>query len=134
MADVKFCGLTRAEDAREASVLGASFVGAIFAGGPRLLTPERAVEVFAGAGDGPLRVGVFGADAPERTAEIAAAAGLDVIQLHGDPRAADILEMRSRFDGEIWAVARASGSLGDEFTLTHTPHPEVPCEAGPRRV
>jgi phosphoribosylanthranilate isomerase len=107
VVEVKFCGLTLAEDAREAAVLGAS----IFAGGPRLLTPERAIEVFAGAGDGPSRVGVFGADSPVRTAEIAAAAGLDVIQLHGDPRAADILDMRARFDGEIWAVARASGSL-----------------------
>lgn len=111
MAEVKFCGLTRAEDARAASELGASFVGAIFAGGPRLLTPERAVAVFAGAGDGPSRVGVFGADCPARTVEIAAAAGLDVIQLHGDPRAADVLEMRVRFDGKIWAVARAKGSL-----------------------
>ena len=115
VGEVKFCGLTRAEDARAVSELGASFVGAIFAGGPRLVTPERAVEVFAGAGDGPLRVGVFGADAPARTAEIAAAAGLDVIQLHGDPRAADILDMRARFDGEIWAVARASGSLLPEW-------------------
>jgi len=115
VAEVKFCGLTRAEDARVASELGASFVGAIFAAGPRLLTAERAVEVFAGAGDGPLRVGVFGADAPARTSEIAASAGLDVVQLHGDPRAADILDMRARFDGEIWAVVRSRGSLLPEW-------------------
>ena len=111
MVEVKFCGLTRAEDAREAAVLGASFVGAIFAGGPRLLTPERAIEAFAGAGAGPQRVGVFGADSTARTADIAAAVGRDVRQVHGDPRAADILDMRARFDGEIWAAARASGSL-----------------------
>jgi phosphoribosylanthranilate isomerase len=119
VVEVKFCGLTRADDAREAAVLGASFIGAIFVGGPRLLTPERAVEVFAGAGagaaEGPMRVGVFGVDSPGLTAEIAAAVSLDVIQLHGDTRAADILDMRSRFDGEIWAVARASGSLLPEW-------------------
>ncbi len=115
MAEVKFCGLTRVEDAREAALLEASFIGAIFASGPRLVTAEQAREVFAGAGSGPRRVGVFGADSPGRTADLAAEAALDVIQLHGDPRAADIADMRARFDGEIWAVARANGSLLPEW-------------------
>ena len=109
--DVKFCGLTRAEDAREAALLGASFVGAIFAGGPRLVTPERAREIFDGAGESIPRVGVFGADALERARETADIARLDIIQLHGDPRPADVRAMRARFVGEIWAVARADGSI-----------------------
>ena len=110
-ARVKICGLTRPEDAREAARLGAAFVGAIFAGGPRLLTAERARSVFAGAGATVERVGVFGADAPSRIDEVARESGVDIIQLHGDPRAADVVVMRAHFSGRIWAAARADGSL-----------------------
>ena len=39
--DIKFCGLTRAEDADCAAELGAAYVGVIFAGGPRLLTASE---------------------------------------------------------------------------------------------
>jgi phosphoribosylanthranilate isomerase len=114
-ARVKFCGLTRSEDAREAIALGASYIGAIFAGGPRQVTAERAGQLFAEAGPGAERVGVFGADALQRAGPTAEEVRLDVIQLHGDPRAADIRAARSRFGGRIWAVARAQGSLLPEW-------------------
>ena len=65
MVRIKFCGLTRASDAREAAALGAAYVGAIFAGGPRVLDPARARDVLAGAGAGVERVGVFGTDGPD---------------------------------------------------------------------
>jgi len=39
-----------------------------------------------------------------------------VIQLHGDPRAADVRAMRKRFGGRVWAVARADGSLLPDWT------------------
>ena len=76
---IKFCGLTRAEDARTRRELGASYVGVIFASGPRLLTEDRAA-----AGVGATcrvtcgRVGVVrrsGADGdrPNRAAAVAAA-------------------------------------------------------------
>ena len=35
MAEIKFCGLTRREEAREAASFGASYLGVIFAGGLR---------------------------------------------------------------------------------------------------
>ena len=44
---VKFCGLTRAQDAAEGARLGARYLGAIFAGGPRLVTPHKAAEIFS---------------------------------------------------------------------------------------
>ncbi len=116
MASVKFCGLTRPDDAREAKRLGAAFVGAIFAGGPRAVTVERARELFDAAAGGPAPVGVFGADDPSAIAKGAVAAGVEVIQLHGDPRAADVRAMRSRFSGRIWTVARVDGSLLPEWT------------------
>lgn len=116
MAKVKFCGMTRAEDAREAVRLGAAYVGAIFAGGPRTVTPDRARELFVSALGGPCAVGVFGADDVDQIARNAMTAGVEVIQLHGDPRAADVRAMRKRFGGQVWAVARADGSLLPEWT------------------
>lgn len=115
MASVKFCGMTRAEDAREAARIGAAYVGAIFAGGPRNVTPEHARSVFGAASGGPAAVGVFGADAVEDIAAAATTAGVEVIQLHGDPRAADVRAVRSRFGGRVWAVVRADGSVLPEW-------------------
>ena len=114
MASVKFCGMTRPEDAREAARIGAAYVGAIFAGGPRNVTPEHAREVFAAA-TGAAAVGVFGADDVDDIAAAANTAGVEVIQLHGDPRAADVRAVRSRFGGRVWAVARADGSVLPEW-------------------
>jgi phosphoribosylanthranilate isomerase len=101
---IKFCGLTRPEDAAYAAELGAAYLGVIFAGGPRRLTPERAAEVLGERG--PRRVGVIGTQSPEEIAEIAAVAGLDVVQLHGDPTAEDVDRVRRRFGGQVWGVLR----------------------------
>ena len=105
---VKFCGLTRPEDAAMAAALGAAYTGVIFAGGPRLLTPARAREVLAVA-TGARKVGVFGT---QDAAEIGAIAGevrLDVVQLHGDPDANAVDRVRRHFAGEVWAVVRCEG-------------------------
>lgn len=106
---IKFCGLTREEDAREAVAQGASYLGVIFAGGRRRLEPDRARAVLADAGGTARRVGVFGAAGAEEVARVAAAAGLDVAQLHADPDAAVVQEVRARFGGEVWAVVRVAG-------------------------
>jgi len=95
--------------------LGARFAGVIFAGGPRRVTAERAAEILSGVPTTVGRVGVFGADEPAALARVARIAGLDVVQLHGDPRAADIRAVRQHFGGKVWAAARAQGSLLPEF-------------------
>lgn len=106
MTQVKFCGLTRAEDAREAAALGASFLGVIFAGGPRQLTAQRAAEVLGGADPAPRRVGVFAsADAPE-IADVAATAGLDIVQLHGGATPDRVEAVRRATGKRVWAVIR----------------------------
>lgn len=111
MADVKFCGLTREEDAAHAGALGAAHAGVIFAGGPRLLTPERARAVLDAA-PGVRRVGVFGAADPAAVAEAAAEAGLDVVQLHAATTGAEVAAVRRATGLEVWAVARvADGRL-----------------------
>ena len=109
MVDVKFCGLTRPEDAAEAAALGARWLGVIFAGGPRRLEPTRAREVLAVAPAGAGRVGVFGPAAPDEIARVMDAARLDVAQLHADPSAEDVRAVREAGVGLVWAVARVAG-------------------------
>ena len=104
--DIKFCGLTRAGDAREAVALGARYVGVIFASGPRRLSVEQACEVLADVPESVRRVGVFAdtpADAIAATAEILQ---LGAIQLHGEDGAGLVDDVRSRFAGEVWSVLR----------------------------
>lgn len=82
--DIKFCGLTRAADVRVAIDVGASFVGAVFAGGPRALSAEQARSLFEGV-SAARRVGVFGDQSADEIARVAEIASLDVVQLHADP-------------------------------------------------
>lgn len=110
--EIKFCGLTRPEDAAFAASLGATYVGVIFAGGPRNIDAERAAEVLAAAGAGVQRVGVFGAVPAAEVAELARLAGLHVVQLHGDPNAEYVRRVRDESGARVWAVVRVSaGSL-----------------------
>jgi phosphoribosylanthranilate isomerase len=101
--------MTRVSDAALASELRASYVGAIFAPGPRQVTAAAAREIFDSI-DGVSRVGVFGTNDVREVARIADEAELDVVQLHGDPTPDDVHSMRSGFGGEIWAALRISGS------------------------
>jgi phosphoribosylanthranilate isomerase len=81
----------------------------IFAGGPRVLTLERARAVLASAGTA-RRVGVFGTQPPEAIGAVAREVGLDVVQLHGDPDVEDVARVREHFAGEVWAVVRCEGA------------------------
>jgi len=115
LAKVKFCGLTRAEDAAYAAELGAGYAGVIFAESPRRLTTAAAKSVLAAAGSTVKRVGVFGTNSPDAIANAVEQAGLDVIQLHADPTGADVLALRERFAGEIWAAVRVGdGRMPDD--------------------
>jgi phosphoribosylanthranilate isomerase len=115
---VKFCGLTRLQDAAEAARLGARYLGAIFAGGPRLVTTSNAAQIFsAGRASAALSwqsvprcVGVMGAQSPAEIAEIVRDAGLDAVQLHSDPTAEDVRRVREATGREVWAVLRVEGS------------------------
>ncbi len=105
MAEIKFCGLTRVEDARLAASLGAAYAGVVLAGGPRQLDVTRAGTVLAGVSGGSTRrAGVFGARPVDEIARAADALALDVIQLHSGATRDRILELQQRFGGEVWAV------------------------------
>lgn len=109
MPEIKFCGLTRPADADYAVGLGASYVGVIFAGGPRLLAASRAAEVLSAVPGTVQRVGVFGDQTPDEIADIAARLSLSVVQLHGTADLARLGLLRGAFDGEIWLVHRVEG-------------------------
>jgi phosphoribosylanthranilate isomerase len=108
---LKICGITNQEDATAAVEAGATALGFNFyPRSPRYIAPENAAAIFTPAGvcrvrldlsprgphhvepekaAGVRRVGVFVNEKPERVAEIARAARLDVAQLHGDETPAD---------------------------------------------
>jgi phosphoribosylanthranilate isomerase len=113
MVEIKFCGMTRREDADAAAALGAKYIGVVFAESPRQVSDERAREVFAGIPLAISRVGVFGDTKPEQIAARADALGLDVVQLHGDPKPRMIARVRKRWHGRVWAVQRISDTLPD---------------------
>jgi phosphoribosylanthranilate isomerase len=114
LAKVKFCGMTRPQDAALAAEIGARYIGVVFADGPRRLSPSQARKVLDAAGDKVKRVGVFGTNEPDEIQRASDEAGLDVVQLHADPTTRDVSSIRRKFRGEIWAAIRIAGA--------HIPH------------
>ena len=117
MVEVKFCGLTRPEDAALAVELGAAYCGVIFAGGPRLLTLDRAREVLAPV-TGPLtkRVGVFGTQSVDEALHIADKLALDVLQFADSVASTRRIGLRERFSGLLWQVAHTDPASGAAMT------------------
>ena len=107
---IKFCGMMRATDVRLAVELGAAYIGAIFAGGPRLVTADHARRMF-GEVEGARCVGVFGAQSSDDIAFTADAAGLDVIQLHADPTPTLVAEVKGKTGLETWAAIRVANAI-----------------------
>lgn len=107
--------MTRPEDAEFAASLGAAYVGVIFAGGPRVLTLDRAKQVLANVPPTVGRVGVFSDQSADEIIRLADALDLRVVQLHAGATAARVREIRAGFQGDIWPVYRVSGpTLGDD--------------------
>jgi phosphoribosylanthranilate isomerase len=81
---VKICGITRAEDAHAAVELGVHALGFIFhPSSPRYLTPEVAASIIKTLPPFVTAVGVFVNRSRTEIEEIVVAAGLHMIQLHG---------------------------------------------------
>ncbi len=110
LAKVKFCGMTRPQDAALGAEIGASYIGVVFAEGPRRVTAAQAKRIFESLGKKVKRVGVFGTNDPDVIARTSEETHLDVAQLHADPTISDIRAIRKRFSGEIWAAIRIAGT------------------------
>jgi phosphoribosylanthranilate isomerase len=105
-AEIKFCGLTRAEDVQAAVSLGCSYVGVIFAGGPRAIEPEHAAMILDGVPASVQRVGVFADQDASTIAAIAHRLDLRVVQLHAGADGERIADIRRYFEGAVWPVVR----------------------------
>ena len=112
-AAAKICGLVRTEDAKASWSAGARYVGAILAGGPRLVTPAGARAVFDSAGAA-TRVVVVGHEPVDDIVRAGMSAGADIIQLHGDPSPRMVLDLRERWPGGIWAALRVPPQSFDQ--------------------
>ncbi|MFL5623375.1 MAG: phosphoribosylanthranilate isomerase [Gemmatimonadaceae bacterium] len=102
--------MTRREDAALAAEIGASYIGVVFADGPRKVSPIEGGDILDAAGDRVKRVGVFGTNDADAIARTATDARLDVVQLHADASAADVKKLRSKFRGQVWAAIRIAGT------------------------
>jgi len=92
MVKVKICGITNAADAEHAAACGADALGFVFyPRSPRCVTPEQVREITPGLPPFLTRVGLFVNEDPQRIRTIAAACGLDAVQLHGDESPADCM-------------------------------------------
>lgn len=82
---VKICGVTRIEDATLAYQLGADLIGLNFhPPSPRYVSIERAIEISRAVAGRARLVGVFVNAARDQIESVRRAAGLSMIQFHGD--------------------------------------------------
>jgi len=109
---VKICGLTRPEDAALAVRLGASALGVIFAGGPRLVAANQAAEIVSAAGRIPV-FGVFGSQGSDEILELRERTGLAGAQLHSGGTATMIGCLR-RGGLQVLVVTRLAGAADVE--------------------
>ena len=85
MTKVKICGITNLEDARHSIACGADALGFNFYDkSPRYISTDMAKRIIEQLPDTIEIVGVFVNEKTDRIVEIADAAKLDMIQLHGD--------------------------------------------------
>lgn len=105
---VKMCGMRREEDIIYANEIRPDYVGFIFADSKRYISPEMAEKFRKGLNENIKVVGVFVNEDVKRMAEIAKKVPLDVIQLHGEERKEDILELKKLLGSEvqIWKAVR----------------------------
>jgi phosphoribosylanthranilate isomerase len=103
-AKIKICGIMRAHDGASAVAAGASYLGVVFAEGPRTVTEDIAREIVAAAG-GVIVMGVFDSQPAEEILQIRDRAGLSGAQLHGSYSPASAARLRAA-GLEVWRVVR----------------------------
>ena len=101
---IKICGLIRPADAAKAVEVGASYLGVVFAGGPRAVTPDGAGAVVEAGGGVPV-LGVFADQTAEEILQICEQAGLSGAQLHGTYPPSVAARLRAA-GLRVWRVVR----------------------------
>jgi phosphoribosylanthranilate isomerase len=108
---IKICGVTTA-DALDTAIAGrADYVGFnFFPPSPRSLNAREAAVLGARAQGRIVRVGVFVNADDGLIGEAIAAAGLDVLQLHGEESPQRAARLRSQFGLPVWKVISVAGA------------------------
>lgn len=106
MAKIKICGLKRMEDIEYANRYRPDYVGFVFAGEKRKISPERAAVLKGRLDAGILSVGVFVNAEIELIAGLCATGVIDLIQLHGEENLEYIQRLRQRTDKKIIRAVR----------------------------
>ncbi|MEO7984896.1 MAG: phosphoribosylanthranilate isomerase [Gemmatimonadales bacterium] len=101
---VKICGLTRPGDAEAAVEAGASYLGVVFAGGPRQISVPLASEISRAGGAIPV-FGIFGDQTVEEILHTSDGARLKGAQLHG-PYGREAASRLRREGLVVWRVVR----------------------------
>lgn len=104
---VKFCGITRLEDALKAVSLGVDALGFVFyEKSPRNITPAKAKEIIRKLPPFVSRVGLFVNADPEEIAAVVGDVALDTVQYHGAESPAECAKLNQPY---IKAVRMAPG-------------------------
>ena len=122
VTEVKFCGMTRLQDAERAVELGAWAVGLIFwPGSPRRCPPAAAAGIAAAVRRQLEVVGVFVNPSLDEVARTAEDVGLTMLQLHGDEGPAFCAEAARRTGCKVIKAVRVrSGAEIQALTSFHT--------------
>jgi phosphoribosylanthranilate isomerase len=107
MTRIKFCGITRVEDAQVAAALGADAIGLVFtARSRRRVDIAQARAICAALPPFVSAVALFMDDAPEWIAEVIEAVQPDLLQFHGGEDAATCASFGRRY---LKAIAMGEG-------------------------
>ncbi|MEM7415975.1 MAG: phosphoribosylanthranilate isomerase [Gemmatimonadota bacterium] len=110
---VKICGLTNGGDAEVADAAGADYLGAVVSAGFGRSVPEAELEYVFGESRATRVIVTVNEPAP-RAAELAAAVGASVIQLHGEESRAEVEAVRALGPWRLWKAVRARST--DDIT------------------
>jgi phosphoribosylanthranilate isomerase len=119
---IKFCGITRLDDAELAVAAGAWAIGLIFwPRSPRRADPANAAEIAAAVKRRIEVAGVFVNATLDHVTEIADAVGLTMLQLHGDEGPAYCAEAARRTGCKVIKAVRVrSGADVQALSSFHT--------------
>jgi phosphoribosylanthranilate isomerase len=127
---IKICGITSEEDALLAVAMGATALGFVFAPSPRQIAPQVAADIVKRLPlEEVITVGVFRDAAPQRVSDVAHAAGLHAVQLHGHEPPEVAQWLGTRFPMVIQGFAagdarvRQAAEYGATAILLDAPNP-----------
>lgn len=106
---LKYCGFRSRNDIEKALECDLDYIGLVFAKSKRKVGKEEAKKMINALDFGFVKlVGVFMDQGIGEVIEIADYVGLEVVQLHGSETFEYIMELRSKFKGEVWKAIHGS--------------------------